>query len=277
MGLFSRNFNTPGPGVSENEPRKKGLARLLEVLGRDAWPFFKAGFLVFLSAIPFLFGITLAVSAHVVLFALLAGLIGGMLIGPQLTGLADTILRSLRDEPGYWWQTYKRAWKRNAVASLLPGAICGLVFAVQIFTVYHLTEMNLGAATWVILLLGMLLSLGLCNYIWPQLALLELPFFGVLKNTALLFLGYLPRSAGAMAVQAVYWGVVLLYFPLSSLLLPLTGFWVPMLLSTLIVYPALDKSFDIEKSIKKIREAQMSPAPLPTTPAEPGKTDTSEE
>ena len=29
MGLFTRNFDKPGPGVSPDAPRKKGAARLL--------------------------------------------------------------------------------------------------------------------------------------------------------------------------------------------------------------------------------------------------------
>ena len=267
MGLFSRNFDRPGPGVSVNEPRKKGLARLAEVLGRDAGSFFKAGFLAFLGALPFIVGMSLAITGHVVVFALLAGVVGGMIAGPELTGLADTILRSLRDEPGYWWQTYRRTWKRNAKASLAPGALCGLVFGVQLFTLYHLNALSLGLSTLIVLIVGILLALGLCSYLWPQLALLELPFGGVLKNMALFFLGFLPRSAGAVAVQAVYWGVLLLYFPYSSILLPLTGIWLPMLLSILIIYPALDKSFSIETTIKKMRDDQLdgsSAKPAPT-------------
>ena len=45
---------------------------------------------------------------------LLAGIIGGLIAGPELSAMADTVLRSLRDEPGYWWETYRRVWKRNA-------------------------------------------------------------------------------------------------------------------------------------------------------------------
>lgn len=33
----------------------------------------------------------------------LAACCTGWLVGPALTGLYDTILRALRDEPGFWW------------------------------------------------------------------------------------------------------------------------------------------------------------------------------
>ena len=45
------------------------------------------------------------------------------LVGPALTGLYDTILRALRDEPGFWWHTYKRVWKQSFKSSFLPGMI----------------------------------------------------------------------------------------------------------------------------------------------------------
>lgn len=53
----------------------------------------------------------------------LAACCTGWLVGPALTGLYDTILRALRDEPGFWWHTYKRVWKQSFKSSFLPGMI----------------------------------------------------------------------------------------------------------------------------------------------------------
>ena len=33
--------------------------------------------------------------------------VGGLLAGPALAGMYDTVLRALRDEAGYWWVTYR--------------------------------------------------------------------------------------------------------------------------------------------------------------------------
>ena len=44
---------------------------------------------------------------------MLGGLVGGMIAAPFLCGIFDTVLRALRDEPGYWWHTYRNAWKQN--------------------------------------------------------------------------------------------------------------------------------------------------------------------
>ena len=261
MGLFSSDrYTRPGPGVHPDTPRKKGIARLMEVLGRDAWSYFRAGLLAFAGMIPFIFFLILAVDSHALVFILLAGIVGGMVAMPELVALADTILRSLRDEPGYWWQTYRRVWKRNLKESLLPGAVCGTVFAIQLFTFFMLPEIGASTSTLVMLLVSIVLTVGLFSYILPQIALLDLPFWGILKNSALLFLGYLPRSAGALVIQLVYWALIVLYYPLTMLILPFTSAWVPLAPALLCIYPALDKSFEIEKNIAKMREDNLQDA-----------------
>ena len=159
MALFNFHFDRPGPGVSPDAPRKKGPARFFEILGRDLMSFYLAGLLALVSALPFVFGVWFAVDTHSLVPLLLAGVLGGMIAAPQLCGLLDTILRSLRDEPGFWWATYRRAWKRNVRASLLPGAICGLLLAMQIFTVFHY-DVSAGVVPGALLAVGLFLLLG---------------------------------------------------------------------------------------------------------------------
>jgi len=83
--------------------------------------------------------------------------------------------------------------------SLVPGMLTGLVLSMQIFTLFHMSVISAGIVTWVLLILSFVVTLGLESYIWPQIALLDLPLYGILKNSLLLFLGYLPRSLGAIA------------------------------------------------------------------------------
>ena len=252
--------------------RKKGVARLAEIMGRDMWNFFRAGFLAFLGCLPFIIGMFFAVETHALLFMLLAGIIGGLIA--KLEIMADTVLRSLRDEPGYWWETYRRVWKRNARESLVPGMLTGLVLSMQIFTLFHMSVISAGIVTWVLLILSFVVTLGLESYIWPQIALLDLPLYGILKNSLLLFLGYLPRSLGAIAIKAVYWGAILLFFPLTTIILPFTNFWLPMLPALLCIYQPLNKCFTIESTINKMREDELNAAlakdnePLPEDPTE---------
>ena len=156
--------------------------------------------------------------------------------------MADTVLRSLRDEPGYWWETYRRVWKRNARESLVPGMLTGLVLSMQIFTLFHMSVISAGIVTWVLLILSFVV-----RWAWKLHLAADCPagsaLYGILKNSLLLFLGYLPRSLGAIAIKAVYWGAILLFFPLTTIILPFTNFWLPMLPALLCIYQPLNKCF----------------------------------
>ena len=184
MGLFNMHYDRPGPGVNPDTPRKKGAARFAEVLGRDMLSFWCAGMLALLSALPFALGLALSLMTHAVLPMLVAGALGGMIAAPQLAGLQDTILRSLRDEPGYWWATYRQVWKRNLKGSLLPGAVGGLILAMQIFAAWHLGTGQ--GSLLAVLVIGLVLLGGLAQYLFAQVALLDLPFASLLKNAVLL-------------------------------------------------------------------------------------------
>ena len=52
MGLF--NYNKPGPGISKDAPRKKGIFLYLELLGRKFSKLVSVNMLFFLSSIPML-------------------------------------------------------------------------------------------------------------------------------------------------------------------------------------------------------------------------------
>ena len=179
-----------------------------------------------------------------------------MIAAPQIVGLNDTILRTLRDEPGYWWETYRRTWKRNLKESLLPGAVCGLLLAMELFSLCHINIAG-GHVAVIAVLVAIILLAGIAQYLYVQVALLDLSFAGLLKNSLMLFLGYLPRSGLGLLWQLLDWGAVARVWPISSFVLILTSLWLPCLLSMMAIYPALEKSFDIEKKIKAIREAQL--------------------
>ena len=83
MGFLPNHERAP----ERDLPCKRGFPRFLELLGRDFWKYFKAGFLALLGALPFLIGMSFALQSHVLLFAPAAGVIGGAIAGPGLCGL----------------------------------------------------------------------------------------------------------------------------------------------------------------------------------------------
>ena len=241
MGLFPR-FDEQVPEPSENLPRKTGLARLWQLASRDLWGNFLAGLLALLGCVPFAGGLVLAVIASSMPLAPLCGLVGGAIAGPELCGLADTLLRGLRDDVGRaWWPTYRRAWRRNAKTALLPGALGG--------------ALAIDLVTSVALVLGIVILLGLSLYLWPQMALMELSFAQLLKNSVLLFIGQLPRSAAALAFWTAYILASLRFFSAALSLLPVTNLWLPALPALFLVYPGLEEAFQIEE---KFRDGNQS-------------------
>ena len=100
--LFGRSEYMPeGAGISPDTPRKKGLARLVEILSRDLDGIFLSGSLALLACIPAAVLVGVALWMGSLPLCLLAACCAGWLVGPALTGLYDTILRALRDEPGF--------------------------------------------------------------------------------------------------------------------------------------------------------------------------------
>lgn len=253
MPLFF-DYSRPGPGVSPDEPRKTGLPRIWEMISRDYMRFWLSGLINLLFSLPFVFAVRFAYFTHSILFALLAGVIGGILAAPSFLGLADTLLRSLRDEPGFWWHRYSRALKQSWKGTLLLGAVMGTVFSVQFFTLTHLSEVDGGIALFLCQLVGMILSTGLFAWGLPQQALLELRFGALVKNCFLLFFRHIGKTLTAVAILLGFTILVWISFPFSVFLLLLTGLWLPLLCALQVIYPKLDEIFGIEEAIEESRK-----------------------
>lgn len=261
--LFDRHFDRPGPGVSENEERKKGLSRFFELLGRDFGVYWKAGFLAFVSMLPGIAGVFVSMLAGGVMPMLVSGIIGGALAGPCMAGLYDTVARTLRDEPNFWWHTYKHAVARNARSSIVPGALFGLLFSSLLMLLYIIyleikNQSSFSIVQGAAALLCMLLLFGIANYLWLQLVLVDLSGGKLLRNTLLMCIAYLPRTLLASLIQTVYWGAIILFAPLSMLVILLTTAWLPVLGAALAVYKPIEASFQIEESVRRLHDAQRS-------------------
>lgn len=245
VSLFKKLGQEDADDSIEAAP-KTGFPRLWELVSRDLWDNFRAGFLALLGCISFAVGLSFSVLSHSLIFVPVLGLIGGAIAGPELCALADTLLRGQRDEASFWWHTYRKAWKRSAKSALLPGAVSGLLLAFQLFLFIFAEDLELEFTTMVALVMGTALLLGLSLYLWPQLALMQLSFGQLLKNSALLFLGRLSRSIAALAVLATYIGLSIQFSELALALLPFLNLWLPAFLALFIIYPVLEDTFKLE-------------------------------
>ena len=151
MGLFpSANDFKAGKGVEKDAPRKTGIGRFFELVGRDMNGMFLANLLTCIGFAPVICLVYIGFLQNSLPVMLGSAAVGGLLAGPALAGMYDTVLRALRDEAGYWWVTYRKAFKRNFKASLVPGVLYTVVVTLQIFLVYFCFNMlskgtNVGA------------------------------------------------------------------------------------------------------------------------------------
>ena len=183
---------------------------------------------------------------------LLAACCAGWLVGPALTGLYDTILRALRDEPGFWWHTYKRVWKQNFKSSLLPGSIFTALWALIGYAAFVLTQMtDVSASFALVLLLDIVILLTLGSYFWMQNALFDSSISKKLSNCVRMSLGFLPQTALSAAFQLGYWLLMAFLIPRCAFVFLLTGLWVPNLLAMMAVYTPIEKSLHLEALIQE--------------------------
>ncbi len=251
--LFGRSeFMPEGAGISPDTPRKKGLARLVEILSRDLDGIFLSGSLALLACVPAAGLVGLALWMGSLPLCLLAALCTGWLVGPALTGLYDTILRALRDEPGFWWHTYKRVWKQSFKSSLLPGEVFTVLWALVVYAAFALPQMtNVSASFALILLLDVVILLTLGSYFWMQNALFESSTSKKLSNCVRMFLGFLPQTALSAVFQLGYWLLMAVVVPHCAFVFLLTGLWVPNLLAMMAVYAPIEKSLHLETLIQE--------------------------
>ena len=261
MGLFpSANDFKEGKGVEKDAPRKTGVGRFFELVGRDMNSMFLANLLTCLGFAPVICLVYIGFLANSLPVMLISAVAGGI-----LAGMIDTVLRALRDEAGYWWVTYRKAFKRNFKASIAPGIFYCVVVTLQIFLVYFCFNMlsqgvNVGVPLWVATVLNLVIFQMLFAYMWPQIALLDQPLGLTLKNSINCMIAFLPHALAAAIVQVLFWGVVILCMPLGLLLMLVFGFWFVTEVSCQIVYGDIDRVFHIEENIRKMRDAELEEA-----------------
>ncbi len=266
MGLFPRaNDFKDGRGVDKDTPRKTGLGRVFELVGRDMNGMFLANLLTCLGFIPVICLVYIGFLMNSLPVMVVSAAVGGVLAGPVLAGMYDTVLRALRDEPGYWWTTYRRAFRQNFKASILPGILYCVVVTLQIFIVYFCFSMlaegiNVGTGMWVAAILNLVVFHMLFAYMWPQVVLLDQPFHQTLANSIRCMLAFLPHALAASIVQILFWGLVILCMPLGLLLMIVFGFWFTCEICCQIVSGDLERVFHVEEQIRAKKDAELSAA-----------------
>ena len=248
MGLFvseDKNY--------DETRRQTGFNRYKQLLGRHFGDWFKLNALTILGLLPLAAGILFAIAASSILVLIPCSLVGGMIFGPFLSGMYDSLLRALRDEPMPWWMSYKKSWKQNFLGSLAPGALLGLMVGFFCFMGMMLwwaqTPPSLG--TILLFLFSALLTVVIAQLYWPQLVLFRQSPGVRLRNILLFTIQYFWRVMGVGLLQLAYWGICILFTPWTLLILPIAGIWYILFLSQFLLYERLNQAFQIEEQFHR--------------------------
>lgn len=245
MSLFRLDLR-PGNGR-----RLTGGARYRELLGRDLLRFLIVNLLTLLGLLPLTVGIAYAILSSSILFLLPACIVGGLIAGPAMACMHDTILRSLRDAPGKTAENYKRALRQNWRQSLIPGIVFSLMLGFYAFMIMLLwwSETPPGFGTIALLSFGMLLFFMFFSIYWQLLALFDQPQHKRILNCLLFIAKFFWKVFFCAVQQIAYWAVLILFMPLSLILLPFTGVWFILFTANFKLYDTMNETFEIEKQI----------------------------
>lgn len=247
MGLFVHEDSYVDSNV-----RQVGLNRYKQLLSWHAFSWIKLNLLTVIGALPLVAGIGYAILSSSILLLIPLSALGGMILGPFLSGLYDGILRGLRDAPDPWWESWCKSWRQNALESLLPGAILGLLIGMYAFMAalfwWSTTPQTPGTVVLYLFSGGLFFLLN--TLYWPQLVLFRQSFLTRMRNIILFTAKYFWRMAGVSLLQLAYVLVYVLFAPWTLLLIPLLGLWYIIFLSQFLIYEQMDKELNIEDKFR---------------------------
>ena len=140
----------------------------------------------------------------------------------------------------------------------MPGALLGLFVGSWAWMLRAQAESgNTSTALWVASFAGIFVCTGFFTWLLAQVPLVDLPLAQIAKNAGLMFFGFFPRTAAAALVLALYWGATLLYLPATILTILAFGFWLPVTIALMIVYPVSKRSLSSRKRSTARRAAEI--------------------
>lgn len=249
MGLF-----VPEDREYSEDRRQVGFNRYKQLMSRHAKEWLVINAITLLGALPLAAGILVSIAASSILLLIPCSVVGGMIFGPFLSGLYDSILRRMRDAPMPWRMNYAKSWKQNALASLLPGAILGLLTGLFCFMgmLFWWATVAPPLSTIVLYLLSMALVLSIVNLYWPQLVLFEQKNSIRLRNCLLFALQNFWKVLGVALLQMLLIAFMILFAPWTILVLPVIGVWYPVFFSQHMLYDRMNEAYEIEERFNQI-------------------------
>ena len=260
LGLFFNDYESAGPGISKNAPKKKGLALFFDIFFRKFWQLIGLNLLFSLTCLP-LFGAIAAISFMtnydmllIVLGVLL--LVFMVLIGPATAGMTKVLRNFILGKHTYIIRDFFRAFRLNFKKSLFVGVIDVIVAASVIasYNVYpgmvviYQDKMSFSQIFYVpmIITFSLAIVVAMMNfYIYPMIIATDLTMKKLLKNSfALAFVGMKQNIVPFITEVFAFIGMFLLFLfnpPVCVTLLPFIPASIVWFIVCFNSYPVIQK------------------------------------
>ncbi len=236
MGIFDRYINKPGPGIPKDKPKKKGMALFFEILWREFWTLLKLNMLFLVFCIPV------------------------VTIPAAITAMSRITLTMMRDKNHFLFRDFFSCFKKEFLKSLGAGAIVFVIMALSAFGVWFYTSLEalgwlrmipaaIGAGCFIIILL-------MGNYIFAQIAYLEVPFGKMFKNAFYLVFVCIKRNLIVLVINAILLGLGIGMLPYSLPAFIMIIFSLANFVAMFHAYPAMQKY--LEKPEEKPNEFEQA-------------------
>ncbi len=222
MGLFFKDYESAGPGISNHAPRKKGLALYWDLLARKFWTLFGVNMLYTLFWLP-IFAIFVSISFIknsdvVIVISALCLLAFSILIGPATAGMTKVMRLFIIEKHTFVIRDFFRGFKQNFKNGLSVGLLDVLVF-LSVFAAYNVYpgfavqyESKVFYIPMVITFSVGLIVLFMNNYIYLMMVATNLSLKNLIKNSfSLSFIGAKPNII-SLIISVLAWAIMLLIF-----------------------------------------------------------------
>lgn len=248
MGLFSGNYDKPGPGIRKDAPLQKPLPRFFSILQRK---FFDLVKLNLLFCVPTAVVALLVYLLNMAIPYPIVDFLPVILLSPFIGGLTFVTRNYAREEHAFIFSDFMDAIKGNWSAFLINGAIFYAVMAVLSVSIpYYLkaapSSIMTAIAAGVCLLIGILFLFGQ-YYVPVMIVTFDLKIGQIIKNSLIFAVVGLWRNLLITVLLAVL-GLLFYFSAIMPLTIIIAACFVIFLLfsycSFLInfaVYPLIDK------------------------------------
>lgn len=257
MGLFRSNYDKPGPGIEKDAPPKRGFFRFWEILVRDLGSLVQLNLLYQGCLLP-----SQALLICALLFSgmfwplFLLSILAAFPLGAAKTATSFCITKMLRDDPGFLWHDFKKAFKENLKQTMLVGMVHHGVTAAQIVILIQQLFGGAEALTLAVLLVSALVFHMVMPYYYVQAAYIQLGNGPMLKNALLLSFSKLPRSLVYALLQIVAAVAAVLLVPASVIVVIIIAYSLVMLVGLMLIWPPVDQTFHITQTLQERAEEE---------------------